>query len=188
MRVQDTRIACAPHAQPVRFKGGRLPTFAPPMPTKSGSARTPRLTPVARPLLDAADALFRAARESCHQHQRLSRLHERGADDAEFSDACELTALCDSQLAERTERYTEVAKGGRGKEPEDVWRVANALWMASREYGRRNATSDAAGAKLKRHDSARLGELTMDYELEMSARLALKQAIEAYGAVRPDAS
>jgi hypothetical protein len=136
---------------------------------------------------DAADALYRSARESCHQHERLKRLLEHGADDLEFQGVCGVAALCDELLSDHTKRYELAAVAGRGKEPEDWWHNANALWMASREYGRRHAASDAAGARFKRHGSAQFGEIALDYELEMSARMALKTAIVNYGHLRPDA-
>lgn len=140
------------------------------------------------PQRDAADALCRAARESCHQHQRLSRLLTLSAEDVEFQAAAQIASLSDRMVADATTRYELAATDGRGKEPGDWWHAANALWMSSREYTRRCAASDAAGARFKRHGSAQLGELTLDYELEMSARMALKQACSSYGALRPDAA
>jgi hypothetical protein len=106
----------------------------------------------------------------------------------EFQGVCEVAALCDRMLADQTTRYELAAVAGRGKEPEDWWHSANALWMASREYGRRHAASDAAGARFTRHGSAQFGEIALDYELEMSARMALKTAIVNYGQLRPDAT
>lgn len=156
-------------------------------PTTSKSAMPREGRPSPHPVRDAADALYRAARESCHQHERLKKLVEHGADDVEFQGACEVAALCDKMLVDQTLRYELAAEAGRGKEPEDWWRAANGLWMASREYGRRHAASDAAGARFKRHDSAQFGEIALDYELEMSARMALKQVIVSYGLLRPDA-
>ncbi len=153
------------------------------MPSKNVVPKEKR---AAHPQRDAADALCRAARESCQQHVRLSRLLALGAEDVEFQGAAHIAGLSDQMLSDATMRYELAATDGRGKEPEDWWRAANALWMASREYTRRCAASDAAGARFKRHGTAQLGELTLDYELEMSARMALKQACTAYGALRPD--
>ena len=51
------------------------------MPSKpSVPAQKPSKTPVR----DAADALVRAAQESCHQHGRLSRVLGHGLDDMEL--------------------------------------------------------------------------------------------------------
>lgn len=143
--------------------------------------------PSAHPLRDCADALFRSARESCHQHERLSRLLALSAEDVEFVGACEHAALADRHLGDQVLRYELAAAAGKGKESDAWWHAANALWMSAREYGRRHAASDAAGARFKRHGSAQFGEIALDYELEMSARLALKQAIKEYGQLRPDA-
>lgn len=168
------------------------PGPAAPMPTKTAAAPSAKpaaraAKPSAHPVRDASDALYRAARESCHQHERLKKLVAHGADDVEFNGASGVAAMCDKLLADQVTRYELTAEAGRGKEPEDWWHAANALWMASREYGRRHAASDAAGARFKRHDSAQFGEIALDYELEMSARMALKQAIGNYVALRPDA-
>lgn len=155
-----------------------MPTKPAPRPSK----------PSAYPVRDAADALFRTARESCHQHERLTRILAHGAEETEFRAVCEVAVLCDRFLAEQMALYEASAAAGRGREPEDWWHAANALWMASREYGHRQAGSDSVGARFKRHSAAQLGEITMEYELELSARMALKQAITAYAALRPDAN
>ncbi len=154
------------------------------MPTKA----TPRPSkPSAHPVRDAADALYRTARESCHQHERLTRLLSHSVEGSEFTEACELADLCDKHLAGHTSAYEQVAAMGRGSESEEWWKAANALWMSCREYGRRHAASDAVASRSKRHTAAQLGEITMEYELELSARMALKQALKDYGAVRGDA-
>lgn len=153
------------------------------MPTKT----VPRASrPSAHPVRDASDALCRAARESCHQHERLSHVLGIAVDDSELQGVCDVTELCDRILADRTAHYEETAALGRGNEPEGWWHAANGLWMAAREYGRRHVACDAVSTRFKRHTAANLGELTMEYELEMSARLALKQAITAYQKERPE--
>jgi hypothetical protein len=136
---------------------------------------------------DAGDALYRAAKESCRQHDRLTRLVALGADDEEFNAAWDLAELCDAQLATRTTLYEETAAMGRGGESEEWWRAANSLWMASRDYGRRHESSNEASARRKRHGAAELGEITLEYELEASARLSVKQAMATYLVLRPDA-
>ena len=100
----------------------------------------------------------------------------------------EVADLCDRQLATATTRYETTAAAGRGAEDEGWWHAANALWMASREYCRRHAQSDAVATRLKRHGAAQLGEISMEYELEVSARIALRQAIAGYATHRPGAS
>lgn len=156
-----------------------------PMPTKSA----PRPSkPSAHPVRDSADALYRAALESCHQHQRLSRVLGHGLDDLELEGVAEIVELSDKVVDKATKRYEDTAAAGRGKEDEEWWHAANALWAGCREYCRRHAQSDAVATRLKKHDSAQLNEIRMEYELEMSARMALKQTITAYGKLRPDAA
>ncbi len=154
-----------------------MPTKTPPRQSK------PSVTPVQ----DAADALYRAAEESCHQHQRLQKVLGHGLDDLELEGVAEMVELSDRILTAATTRYETTGKDGRGKEGEEMWKAANALWMASREYCRRHAQSDAIVTKLRKHGAEQLNEISVEYELEMSARLALKQALTEYRKVRPGA-
>ncbi len=151
------------------------------------SAKTKvRATPDgARPLRDAADAVYRSAAECCRQHERLARVLELACSDPELGGVVEVVALCDDVLARHTEAYEMAAKAGRGREDEEWWHAANGLWLASREYRRRQAGCDDASQRLTRHTKAKLGELTMEYELEASAMLALQHAVQAYEKVRP---
>ena len=154
------------------------------MPTKSA----PRASkPSPTPVRDASDALVRAANESCHQHGRLTRILGHGLDDLELEGVADVVELCDRLLASATTRYEETAKDGPGKVPEDVWHAANALWMASREYSRRNMQNDGIASRLRKHGAEQLNAISMEYELETSARMALKQTISAYLALRPEA-
>lgn len=148
-----------------------------------GKSRTP--LDGAHPLRDAADAVFRSAAECCRQHERLARVLELACSDAELSGVAEVVSLCDRLLARHTEAYELAAQAGRGDAESAWWNAANALWLASREYRRRQARGDDASAKLSRHTRAKLGELTLEYELEASAMLALQQAVQAYERVRP---
>lgn len=155
-----------------------MPTKPQPRPSK----------PSLHPVRDAADALYRAADESCAQHQRLTKVLGHQLDDMELEGVAEVVDLCDRLLSTATTRYEEAAKDGRGKESEEFWKAANALWMAAREYCRRHAQSDAIATRLKKHGAAQFNEISVEYELEMSARMALKQALGTYGKLRPDAA
>lgn len=157
------------------------------MPAKASASKpAPRVSkPSAHPVRDAADALHRAAIECCHQHDRLSKLNSVEADEAEFNAAWDVAEICETHLAARTDAYEDIAQIGRGTESEDFWRAANGLWAACREYVRRHAASNGAtAARKRRHGAAELNELAVEYELELSARMAVKQALEKYGAVR----
>lgn len=138
---------------------------------------------------DAADAMFRAACECCHQHDRVSRVHAKSAVDEEVRAAQEACAHCDEVLGNLSATYEQVTAGVHptGKD-EEWWHRANALWLASREYLRHNVGCDAASKELKDHGPARLDALHMEYELEASALLALRHAAEAYKQNRPTAA
>jgi hypothetical protein len=135
-----------------------------------------------------ADALYRCALECCRQHERLARLVELGALTAEQRAAQSLVRLADDALTELAAAYEKAAAKGHPDRSEPCWNAANTLWMASREYARRHRTSERAGRGIGDggdHSTARLGELTLDYDLEASALLALRQATDVYRKVRP---
>lgn len=154
------------------------------MPTKP-AARASKPSPT--PVRDAADALVRAASESCHQHGRLARVLGHGLDDLELEGVAEVVEVCDRLLSAATARYEETAKDGPGKVGDDLWHAANGLWMASREYSRRNSQNDGIVSRLRKHGAEQLNSINVEYELETSARMALKQALNAYLAIRPEA-
>jgi hypothetical protein len=158
------------------------------MPNRKPATSTATPKPDAHPVRDAADALYRAALESCHQHQRLSRVLNHGLDDLELEGVAEVVELSDRIVAQATKRYEAVATNGANGEPDDLWHAANALWAGCREYCRRLEQSDAVASKLKKHGANELNEIRMEYELELSARMALKQAITNYGKLRPEAA
>ena len=135
-----------------------------------------------------ADALCRSAVETCRQHERLARLARQGAGTTERRAAESLVAVCDEALADLAGAYEAAASRVCAERDGACWQAANALWMASREYARRQRTSERAGRHLGdgKHSTERLAELTVDYDLEASALLALKHATEAYRKLRPD--
>jgi hypothetical protein len=136
-----------------------------------------------------ADALYRAAAECCRQHERIARLLEKSSDDGEERAAYEMLDHCDRVLAQMAESYERAgARTHPDGEDEAWWRKANALWHASREFARRHLESDRAARRTSsKHAPAALAHLNMDYELEASAMLALRQAMDAYRKVRPTA-
>lgn len=137
---------------------------------------------------DSADAMFRAAVECCHQHDRVSRIISKTSFDEEVKAAQNLCAVCDQMLLALVDAYEKNAASVRpGRADDDWWRHANTLWLASREYARRNRSCDASSKEFKEHGRDRLGELHTEYELEASSLLALKQSAEAYRKARPTA-
>ena len=97
----------------------------------------------------------------------------------------ELATICNKQLAARTSAYETAAAVGKGDADDATWHAANVLWHASREYARRQASCDTISAKLSKHSSDKFGELHLEYELEASAILALRQSIASYRKLRP---
>ena len=136
-----------------------------------------------------ADALYRAAAECCRQHERVARLLAKSNDGAEERAAYASLDHCDGVLADMAAEYERAgAHTHPDGEDEAWWRKANALWHASREFARRHLESDRAARRpATKHAPAALAQLNMEYELEASALLALRQAMDAYRKVRPTA-
>jgi len=155
-------------------------------PAKTPSARDSQGIPV--PLEAAADALYRAASEAARQHERVAKLNERGAHHSEMQEATELREAAHRHLKARAELYEMSASGGKGEHDDAFWHAANTMWHAARDYGRRHAECDAASAALKKHSSEKLGALALEYELEASALLGMRNAMASYKKIRPEVS
>jgi hypothetical protein len=153
----------------------------------ASKSSAPRIRTGEDPLAEAADALFRSAIEACRQHERVARCSDRGCADEELTEMAELCDLGHRHLAARTAAWETAAAGGRGKSDDAFWHAANALWHASREYERRHHSCDAMSHKVTRRATDALGALTMEYELEASALLALSHAVSGYRKVRSGA-
>jgi hypothetical protein len=139
-----------------------------------------------------ADAMARAALECCHQHDRYARLVSQPALEAEHRAADEMCVVVTNALIQMAESYGESAKALRpnGSADEEWWHRANALWHASREYGRRQTCCERQSRRsneARRHRPDELGDLVLQYDLEASAVLALRQAADAYRKTRPEA-
>lgn len=136
-----------------------------------------------------ADALYRAAAECCRQHERIARLVAREAPDDEQRSAYAQVDHCDRALTAMTAAYEKCgARLHPDGDDEAWWKRANALWHASREYARRHVETERAGRAIgAAHAPETLGMLNVEYELEASALLALRQATAAYKKVRPHA-
>ncbi|HVF39847.1 MAG TPA: hypothetical protein VM939_08095 [Gemmatimonadaceae bacterium] len=138
-------------------------------------------------LQQQADMLYRTAAECHRQHTRHSRLVERRAPDDEQRWALEMAYMCDDLLGTALEGY-EKAKGHSDGHADDAWwHRANMLWHASREYVRRHASCDGMARKVGRQSPNRLAELTLNFDLEASALLAMRMAADAYRTARPEA-
>jgi hypothetical protein len=136
-------------------------------------------------LCDAADALFRLAAECCRQHKRYSRLIDIAVTPEEQRAAASIVAVCDEQLGQLAEVYRAAVSQSKTDGDADWRHKANMLWHASREYLRHHRGADLSSRTLRNHSSEKLGELAVEYELEASALLALRHAVENYRKVRP---
>jgi hypothetical protein len=135
-----------------------------------------------------ADRLYRDAIECVRQRERYARLVDVGAHDVEQASALRVACLCDEVLLNSVKNY-EAAASGAAERNHDEWaHKANSLWHASREYQRRHHDCDKRSRQLgANHSASELGELTMQYDLEASALLALRMALASYQGCCPDA-
>ncbi len=157
-------------------------------PAKSSAPRsTPSAGADVNPLTAAADALFRSAIEACRQHERVARCSARGTTEDELKEMAELCELGHRHLAARTVAWERAAAEGQGKSDDAFWHAANTLWHASREYARRHRSCDTLTTRISRRSTDALGALTLEYELEASALLALSHAVAGYRKLRSDA-
>jgi hypothetical protein len=137
---------------------------------------------------DLADRLFRAAAECVRQRERYARLVATGIGDAEQEEALEVLCLCDKTLRETAKAYEQGAtRTSTESRTTHWWRKANTLWHATREYERRYQNCEKTFKRLEARTREKLGELAMEYDLEASSLLALRQALNDYRKVCPEA-
>jgi hypothetical protein len=161
------------------------------MPKRKATA--PRTsTPVKSPVetvRDAADSLYRAAEESCYQHDRIGRVFAKSAVEVEIDSATRACELCDKTLRALLQAYEESSASVHPTGPDEIWwKSANALWLASKEFLRRHKGCDVSSRQLKDHGPEKLSSLHAEYELEASALMALRHAAESYRKARPAAA
>jgi hypothetical protein len=159
-----------------------------------GTATAPSSSPSPSPveaLRDRADALYRCAAECCRQHERSAKLGLKDVNGTERRSADSVVKLCDEALVEATDTYEKAAGRAPAMSEEDEawWHNANLLWLASREYTRRQRCCDGLSrlGKSTDHSASLLGELALEYDLEASALLMLRLRTDAYRKVRPNA-
>lgn len=135
-----------------------------------------------------ADALYRCAIESCRQHERLAALVGNGSLLTEQRAAQDMVQVCDEAMLDLAAAYEKCACRAHPPHDDACWHAANGLWLASREFMRRRRTTVRAAEEMSvtgEHSTQCLAELALDYDLEASALLLLKQATEAYRKARP---
>ena len=151
-----------------------------------GSAATADVPPPAT-LRDIADALYRAACESCRQHARYASVLEHETLPVEQLAAAEAVELTDQLLESVVDKYERAASELPRSASEEWWHQANILWLASREWLRHRDAGDGMTSAIRRHGVDELEVLHVEFALEASAMLALRQAADAYKRARPDA-
>lgn len=135
--------------------------------------------------LDCCDGLARTAAETCRQHERLSKLMALAVGKAELAAALAMVDTIDLALAEAVTEFEKKAAKATVSDQPDVRAAANAMWLSAREYLRRHSFAEKASRQLSQNGDA-FGDLHLDYELEASALLGLKQNTAAYQKLRPD--
>ena len=144
------------------------------------------MSPRMNAIIEHADTLYRAAAECCRQHQKYARLVEKGVSPQEQKSSLEMAYMFDDLLGTAMLGYEKATSGAPARPNDDWWPRSNMLWHASREYIRRHENCDRV-ARARGHSKSELGELTMEFDLEASALLALRMALDSYRTVRPEA-
>lgn len=144
------------------------------------------MSPRTNAVVEQADVLYRAAAECCRQHQKYARLVGKGVQQQEQKSALEMAYMYDDLLGTAMQGYEKITCNAPARPDDDWWHRSNMLWHASREYIRRHANGDSV-ALGEGHSRGELAEMTMEFDLEASALLALKMALDSYRAVRPEA-
>jgi len=135
-----------------------------------------------------ADGLFRIATECIRQQDRCAHLGSLSCAQTEKRLSQSAARQSIEALASMLEAYEKSSSTLKIDSANEAWwRKANAIWMAAREFARRHSGTDAASKNIESSDAGRFGELALDFELEASALLALRQATESYRQVRPEA-
>lgn len=147
----------------------------------------PQLPPLDRAQRHA-DALVRAAVECCRQHDRLQRVLEKAATDSEEQAVTSLCRACDTTLDSMVTEFETSASAVSPRPTDPWWAKATAMWIAARDYTRHHVGCDELARRMRKHSSDQLGSMHVEWELEASALLALKQACDEYIKARPDAA
>lgn len=135
-----------------------------------------------------ADGLFRTAQECIRQQDRCAHLGALSCGQTEKRLAQSAARHSIEALATMLDSYEKSSSSLKVEGADEAWwRKANAVWMAAREFARRHSGTDAASKNIESADPSRFGDLAIDFELEASALLALRQSTESYRQVRPEA-
>ncbi|AMW06050.1 hypothetical protein GEMMAAP_17185 [Gemmatimonas phototrophica] len=110
-----------------------------------------------------------------------------GVEQQELEAAHAMVDTIDLALAETVKIFERVCATIPVTDQADLRQAANAMWLSAREYLRRHSIAERASRQIAQRDADTLGDLQMEYELEASALLGLKQATATYQKLRPEA-
>ena len=159
---------------------------------KSQGARRPkkvsgRRAPEQRPGTDAkvalseiAELLWGAAIKSCDAHRRYSELVKSSAHVAEQKAALKGLRALDEILDEAVDLYELACLKDQNHSDDPWWHRANMVWRTAKEYLRHQAASNRSTRWGTDHGHAELRELNIEYELEASALLRMRHAVDSY--------
>jgi hypothetical protein len=137
-------------------------------------------------LRDIADTLYRAAADSCREHRRYAELVDHEASDAQQKAARAAVRECDEILDEAADLYEIACLEESGHAEDSWWHKANMVWQGAKEYLRHQASSKRLLRGADGHSKNEFMELRIEHQLEASALLRLRHAIESYKAARPE--
>ena len=145
------------------------------------------MTPQAKAALrDIADTLYRAAADSCREHRRYAQLVDKDGAESEQKAARGAVRECDEILDEAVDLYEIACLEESGHGADAWWHKANMVWRGAKEYLQHQASSKRLLRGANGHSKNQFMELRIEHELEASALLGLRQAIESYKAARPE--
>ncbi len=136
-------------------------------------------------VLPCSDALARTALETCRQHERLSRLMLLEVSFDELRAAHAMVETIDLALEESVAEFEKKSSKSGVTGNSELRAAANTMWLAARQYLRRHSMAERASRQIHRGDDS-LGALHLEYQLEASSLLALRQATSAYQKLRPE--
>lgn len=154
--------------------------------TQSGrkrKAKAPTLDSKAA-LSEIAELLWGTAIKSCDAHHRYSELVKDGAPLTEQKGALRGLRAVDEILDEAVDLYELACLKDSSHGDDPWWHRANMVWRTAKEYLRHQAASNRLTRWGADHGHAELRELSIEYELEASALLRMRHAVDSYQAGR----
>lgn len=149
----------------------------------SARQKAPKQRPATDPktaLSEIAELLWGAGIKSCDAHCRYSGLVKSGASVAEQKAALRGLRAVDEILDEAVDLYEVACLQDQNHSNDPWWHRANMVWRTAKEYLRHQAASNRLTRWGSDHGHAELRELNIEYELEASALLRMRHAVDSY--------